>query len=394
MTPMPAPLVMTDPMSPGRFALSQSLLDHASIGVIVQGGDGGVIWANAAVAGVLGVDSADLIGRPLLGFVLDDDQALLTDDAQHLLSTGDTPAVREVRWLGTGGETRWVSTRVSLAIGDAGEPLLQGTPPERCLIYNLINITERKSTEAELAVVLEQLRARNIELERSNAELTQFAYVASHDLSEPLRVIAGHVELLARRYSGQLDADADRYIAFAIDGCSRMRALIDDLLRYSRAGRELVVEPVDLAAVLAQARITLGLAMNAVDASLTIDGTLPYVNGDRSQLTQVFTNLIGNAVKYGRPDVRPEVHVRAARHDGAWQVDVADNGIGIPADQRERIFRIFQRLHGRDIPGTGIGLAICRKVIEQHEGRIDVGDSIYGGALFSITFPDRAIISE
>jgi PAS domain S-box-containing protein len=170
MTPMPAPLVMTDPMSPGRFALSQSLLDHASIGVIVQGGDGGVIWANAAVAGVLGVDSADLIGRPLLGFVLDDDQALLTDDAQHLLSTGDTPAVREVRWLGTGGETRWVSTRVSLAIGDAGEPLLQGTPPERCLIYNLINITERKSTEAELAVVLEQLRARNIELERSNAE--------------------------------------------------------------------------------------------------------------------------------------------------------------------------------------------------------------------------------
>jgi light-regulated signal transduction histidine kinase (bacteriophytochrome) len=257
------------------------------------------------------------------------------------------------------------------------------------VIRQILDITDRRAAEQELARVHTELEVRNVELERSNEELTQFAYVASHDLSEPLRVIAGHVELLARRYEGQLDENADRYIAFAVDGCTRMRVLIEDLLTYSRAGREMQFQTVDVTNAVDQVRRTLGPALEESGGSLSIDGELPKVSADRTQLTQVLTNLVANSLKYCRLDLAPIVHV-SARHEGdSWRLEVADNGVGIPREHRERIFRIFQRLHGRDVPGTGIGLAICRKIVERHQGSIEVSDSSYGGTAFTICLPDR-----
>jgi light-regulated signal transduction histidine kinase (bacteriophytochrome) len=272
--------------------------------------------------------------------------------------------------------------------------LLYGEPPRPCVIRQILDITERKAAEGELARVLAELRRRNVELERSNEELTQFAYVASHDLSEPLRVIAGHVELLARRYEGQLDENADRYIAFAVDGCTRMRVLIEDLLSYSRAGREAQFQPVDVTEVMEQVRRNLGPALGESGGSLIVDGDLPTLTADRTQLVQVFTNLVANSLKYRRPDLAPAVHVSALHAEDSWRLEIADNGVGIPKEHRERIFRIFQRLHGRDIPGTGIGLAICRKIVERHQGTIEVGESPYGGTAFTIVLSDREALDN
>jgi light-regulated signal transduction histidine kinase (bacteriophytochrome) len=287
------------------------------------------------------------------------------------------------------GTLRWGSLRISIALAESGEPLLYGTPARPCLIRQVLDITAKRNAEEELALVLSELRERNVELERSNEELTQFAYVASHDLSEPLRVISGHVELLARKYEGQLDENADRYIAFAVDGCARMRVLIEDLLTYSRAGRELEFRNVDLARAVEQVCGNLGPALEECGGSVIVDGTLPTVSADGPQLVQVFTNLAANSLKYSRPDLAPIVHFSARQDANSWRIEVADNGIGISNEHRERIFRIFQRLHGREIPGTGIGLAICRKIIERHHGSIEVGESPYGGAAFTIVLPNR-----
>jgi PAS domain S-box-containing protein len=222
-------------------------------------------------------------------------------------------------------------------------------------------------------------RAR--ELERSNAELAEFAYVASHDLSEPLRTITSYLQLLRRRYAEALPADADAYVQRGIDSAERLRALIEDLLAYSRVGRnERPPEPVDLEALVA------GIA-----ASLTADidwDRLPTVPGDGRQLTQLLQNLISNGVKFVAPGAEPRVHVSAEALDGEWRIAVDDNGIGIEPDQTERIFGMFQRLHSRDaFPGTGIGLAIARKVVEGHGGRIWAEPRPEGGTRMAFTLP-------
>ena len=377
-----------------RFALSQSVLDHAPVGMVITSADEVVIWANRAMEDFLGVSRVHLVASPFLPYIHADDRGLLEADAAFLLAEEQIPEVREFRWLDRDGTTRWGSIRSSIAMAESGEPLLYGKPARPCVIRQILDITATRAAEQELAFVLAELRERNVELERSNEELTQFAYVASHDLSEPLRVIAGHVELLARRYEGQLDENADRYIAFAVDGCTRMRVLIEDLLTYSRAGREIEFQPVDVANALEQVRRNLGPALEKCGGSLTVDGTLPTLLADRTQLVQVLTNLIANSLKYCRPDLPPVVRV-SARHDkNSWRLEIADNGVGIPKEHRERIFRIFQRLHGRDVPGTGIGLAICRKIVERHQGSIEVGENPHGGAAFTVVFPDREILAN
>jgi signal transduction histidine kinase/CHASE3 domain sensor protein len=244
------------------------------------------------------------------------------------------------------------------------------------------DITERKRVEAALA---QHVR----ELARSNAELEQFAYVASHDLQEPLRMVASYTQLLARRYRGRLDADADEFIDFAVDGASRMQNLIEDLLSFSRVGtRGRPFEQVSGELVLDQALSQLRVTIEENGAEVT-HGPLPSVVGDASQLTQLLQNLIGNAIKF-RGREPPRVHVSARPEGQDWVFSVQDNGIGIDPQFRERIFVIFQRLHSRSrYPGTGIGLAICKKIAERHGGRIWVESKPGQGATFLFTLPQK-----
>jgi PAS domain S-box-containing protein len=231
--------------------------------------------------------------------------------------------------------------------------------------------------------------SRAAELERSNAELAQFAYVASHDLSEPLRMISSYLQLLRRRYHGRLDEDADAFIDYAVEGAGRMRALIEDLLTYSRAGRsQRPPEEVETAQLVAEVADTLR-GQAASEPPVIEWGELPAVVGDAAQLKQLFQNLIGNGVKFVAPGTRAHVRVGAARERDAWRFTVDDNGIGIEPRHLERVFGMFQRLQTRDeFPGTGIGLAIAKKVVEQHRGTIRAVVRPEGGTRFEFTLGD------
>ncbi|MBI4497863.1 MAG: GAF domain-containing protein [Chloroflexi bacterium] len=241
-------------------------------------------------------------------------------------------------------------------------------------------IAERRRAEA-------QLHATAAELERSNAELQQFAYVASHDLQEPLRMVASFTQLLARRYRGKLGPDADEFIAYAVDGATRMQRLIEDLLTYSRVGtRGRPFAPTDAAAVVDQVITDLEAAIRESGATVTRDA-LPTVLADPVQLGQLFQNLISNAIKFHR-DAPPRVHLSAERRDQQWVFSVQDNGVGIAPEHLDRIFVIFQRLHTRqEFPGTGIGLAICKKIVERHGGRIWAESQPGQGTTFFFTLP-------
>lgn len=232
----------------------------------------------------------------------------------------------------------------------------------------------------------EALRASAKELERSNAELAQFAYVASHDLQEPLRTITSYLGLIRRRYRGRLDADGDEFIGYALEGATRMSALIRDVLAYSRVGaRPREFAPTDCGALVAAAVTNLQALSAETRARISCDA-LPVVPGDDTQLGQLFQNLIGNALKFRRPGVVPEIAVSAERRGDAWLVRVRDNGIGIAPEQAARIFQVFQRLHTREeYEGTGIGLAVCKKIVERHGGRIWVESEPGLGATFLFT---------
>ena len=253
---------------------------------------------------------------------------------------------------------------------------------------------ELRDANARLSVELDERRRAELklaqyagDLARSNAELEQFAYVASHDLQEPLRMVASFTQLLAKRYAGRLDHDADEFIGFAVDGANRMQQLINDLLAYSRVGtRGKPLAPTDLNEVLGQVRANLHEAIKESGALVTND-PLPLVSGDEVQLIQLFQNLLANAIKF-QSDRTPLIHVSAQPQGNGWLLAVKDNGIGIAPEHRERIFAIFQRLHGRhEYPGTGIGLALCKKIVERHGGRIWVESVPDQGSTFYFNFP-------
>ncbi|GGS55811.1 sensor histidine kinase [Actinokineospora fastidiosa] len=232
-----------------------------------------------------------------------------------------------------------------------------------------------------------ELDLRTEDLARSNSELEQFAYVASHDLQEPLRKVASFCQLLERRYKGQLDERADQYIGFAVDGAKRMQVLINDLLAFSRVGRH-VNDHVLLSAadIVEQAKVNLAHALEDAGAEVEV-GDLPVVRGEAALLTAVFQNLIGNAVKF-RGEELPRIRVEAVRDGDFYEFSVSDNGIGIEPEYAERVFVIFQRLHGKEeYPGTGIGLAMCRKIIEYHGGRIWLDQEYASGTRFRFTLP-------
>lgn len=253
------------------------------------------------------------------------------------------------------------------------------TSEEVFVLAAIVDITERKRAELELL-------QRTEELARSNQDLEQFAYVASHDLQEPLRAVAGPLQLLQRRYQGQLDARADEFIAHAVDGATRMQKLIDDLLAYSRVGRSgASPQLTECGNVLDQALKSLSVGLQESGAQIN-RGELPSVLAIPTQLTLLFQNLIGNAVKFRHSDRPVQIDIGARRQGGDWVISVKDNGIGIDPQYFERIFLIFQRLHGRaEYPGTGIGLALCKRIVEQHGGRIWVESALGSGTTFFFT---------
>jgi PAS domain S-box-containing protein len=246
------------------------------------------------------------------------------------------------------------------------------------------DITDRKQTELKL-------QNQKQDLARSNAELQQFAYVASHDLQEPLRMITSYLELLERRYKGQLDERADKFIAYAVDGATRMQTLINDLLSYSRVGTSTQDwKTIDCEKILQNVLINLHLSIVQSNAVITHDA-LPKVNADPSQLTQLFQNLISNAIKFHREAETPQIHIGVDCNNGKWLFSVQDNGIGMESQYLERIFIIFQRLHSKtEYPGTGIGLAVCKKIIERHGGHLRVESQPDQGSTFYFTLPKTA----
>ncbi len=239
------------------------------------------------------------------------------------------------------------------------------------------------------AYLLEQETRQRQELARSNADLEQFAYVASHDLQEPLRMVASYLQLIERRYKKHLDQDAEEFITYAVEGATRMQALINDLLSYSRIGtRGQPFKLIDSNAILKRVLDNLRIASETSQAVITSD-PLPHVVADTTQLTQLFQNLISNAMKF-RGEDPPRIHITAQNEAGAWRFAVHDNGIGIDMEYGDRIFLIFQRLHNRaQYSGTGIGLAICKKIVERHDGQIWVESKPGEGSTFFFTLPDR-----
>jgi light-regulated signal transduction histidine kinase (bacteriophytochrome) len=249
-------------------------------------------------------------------------------------------------------------------------------------VHEQTSLAQAKQLEETLA----ELRVTAADLARSNADLEQFAYVASHDLQEPLRMVASYTQLLAQRYRHKLDADADEFIGYAVSGAERMQLLISDLLTYSRVGsRGVPPSRVSAGASLDRAIQNLGSAIAESGAQISFD-SMPTVMADGAQLAQVFQNLLGNALKF-RSEEPPRVHVSAEATDGAWLFRVSDNGVGIDPVYFPRLFQIFQRLHGKKVPGTGIGLATCRRIIERHRGRIWVESEPGKGTTFCFTLP-------
>lgn len=240
--------------------------------------------------------------------------------------------------------------------------------------------TVRKQAEDDLKQTME-------ELIRSNNDLEQFAYVASHDLQEPLRMVASYVQLLAKRYRGRLDEKAETYMDFAVDGAKRMQELIEDLLSYGRISHGAEFKLIDTNAVLADAMATIGDEIMASGGAIETE-KLPLVWGDRMQLLMLFKNLLGNAIKYHKKDLPPQVQVSVRQEGEEWVFSVKDNGIGVEPEYFERIFQIFQRLHTRDqYPGTGIGLAACKKIVERHHGRIWIESEPGAGSTIFFTIP-------
>lgn len=310
----------------------------------------------------------------------------------------------EIKNRAKDGSFYWVDTTIVPIVGDAGQ-LLQFVA-----IRN--DITERKQAEAALRQLndelerqvqarTQELERRAQELERSNAELEQFAYVASHDLQEPLRTVSSFTELLAQEYGDRLDGEAEEYIEFIVDGALRMQQLVKDLLLFSRVNsRGKAFAPTVCKTVLERVLSNLQFAIIQSEGQITHD-PLPDVYADESQVQQLLQNLISNALKF-RAEAPPHVHISATENaenadqpSGGWTFCVSDNGIGIEPEYREQIFEIFQRLHSRRIyAGTGIGLAICRKIVQRHGGQIWVEDSAEKGAAFYFTLPSKPELTD
>ncbi len=370
------------PPSPGiAWAPAEAvrLLDCALDAIVGCAPDGTIRFFNTAAERLYGRARVEVLGAPL---------ALLFDPAQ---GGADTAAARHV--LGGGGVPHRESVHahadgspIEVSVTFSPLPGADGGVGGCSLVVR--DVAARRLVERELARTRQLLEEHAVELTRSNADLEQFAYVASHDLSEPLRTITGMLSLLEQETAGRLAPDALDYIRRAVSGAERMRRLIDDLLRFGRVGRAVPArEPVELEAVLAAAVESLGAAVRPA-CTVVATTPLPVVTGDRDALRQVLENLISNGLKFGSGP-GPRVEVSARRGQGAWEITVADDGIGIPPRHATRVFEVFKRLHTRDAyEGTGIGLAIVQRLVERGGGRAWVEAHDGPGARLTFSVPD------
>lgn len=339
------------------FELSQDMLCTADP-------EGFFVDLNPAWQRTLGYTEEELRAQPFVALVHPDDRERTATEAASIFEDNATVDF-ENRYLAKDGSLRWL--RWSSVLGDDGMIYARAT-----------DITQKKAIESKL-------QETAADLARSNDELKQFAYIASHDLNEPLRTISGFAQLLERRYEDVVDERGRDYIRRMVGGTERMQSLISDLLKYSRAGRpESELEPVDTAAIASAVLQDLEEVIAERGASVRID-PLPTVAGDPNQLHQLFQNLISNGLKFTNGEA-PQLAISADREPGAWRFAVADNGIGIEPEQRDRIFGAFERLHSRDeYAGTGIGLAICKKIVARHGGEIHAEANEGGGTRFVFT---------
>ena len=324
---------------------------------------------NAGWQATLGHSAEELSAVPYVDFVHPDDRASTLTEAARLIVGMDTISF-ENRYRCKDGSYKWLLWRAHADF-------------ENKLIYAVArDITERKRAD-------DLLKAMAAELARSNDELSEFAYVASHDLQEPLRMVASFLQLLEKRYEGVLDADGKKFIRFAVDGAKRMQALIHDLLTLSRVQtRARPGVPTDCAKIFRNVMDNLQIAIAEAGATVTCD-SLPVVMADSTQLAQLFQNFLDNALKFrGAEAVR--IHVGAVRRVAGWEFSVSDNGVGIEPQFFDRIFGIFQRLHtGNESSGTGIGLAVCKKIVDRHAGRIWIESKPGSGSTFFFSIPDK-----
>jgi PAS domain S-box-containing protein len=347
----------------------RGLLEAAPDAMVVVNQAGEIVLLNVQAEKQFGYSRDELLGQKVKNIIPEGFAERLIADA--LRSAEDARAQK----IGTGIE---LSGRRKDGSAFPIEIMLSPLEsPEGFLVTAAIrDISVRKQSEAHLLLKMD-------ELNRSNEELRQFAYIASHDLQEPLRMVASYTQLLSRRYKGKLDADADEFIAYAVDGANRMQRLIQDLLTYSRVGTKGInLADISSEKALQHALANLHGAIGDSAAVVTHD-PLPDVMADEGQLTQLFQNLVGNGIKYHSTEL-PRVHISAARQGGRkWLFSVKDNGLGIDKQYFERIFGMFQRLHKREeFAGTGIGLAICKKIVERHGGHISVESQPGQGSTF------------
>lgn len=368
-----------------RTASRYSAINRAAPGAIITADAGGVIdeW-NPAAEAIFGWTAAEICGQPMTLIVPERHRAGHREGMARAIAAG-RPRQPNKTWELEGLRKDGTEFPAELFVDVFS---IDGVP--HC-VGIVRDITPRKHMEAQLA-------AQRAELQRSNDDLQQFAYAASHDLQEPLRMVDKFVGLLAEKYRGRLDDQADRYIGFAVDGARRMRHLIDDLLCYSRVTtKAAAAEPVDVFAAFEGVVGDLAGLIDREEARVLLATALPPAFGEPFQVRQLLQNLIANGIKFHRPGVPPVVTVACAGAadeaggrggSSCWHFTVADNGIGIPSDQRGKLFQLFTRLHAREeYEGTGIGLAICKKIVERHGGRIWIEGEPGEGSTFHFTLP-------
>jgi PAS domain S-box-containing protein len=357
----------------------RGLLEAAPDAMVLMNTDGIVVLLNLQAEKQFGYRRDELAGQPLRT-IIPEVWTAIANVKQRVAGALRSAANSTAQEIGAGIEFDGrrkdgseLPIEITLSILQSAEGLL--------VTVAIRDITTRKKAEAQLLQTVQ-------ELNRSNEELGQFAYIASHDLQEPLRMVASYTQLLSKRYKGKLDADADEFIAFAVDGANRMQLLIQDLLAYSRIGtkgRDLLDTSSEEA--LRRALINLGGAIEGSGALVTHD-PLPHVLADERQLVQLFQNLVGNAIKYQSAGV-PKVHISVRNAETKWLFSVSDNGLGIEPKYFDKIFGMFQRLHRREeFAGTGIGLAICKKIVERHGGNISVESQLGQGSTFRFALAD------
>jgi PAS domain S-box-containing protein len=352
----------------------EALVHSAMDAILTVDEQQNIVMFNAAAEKMFRCSQAEALGQPIGRFIPQRFRAAHTVHVRKFGETGVTARAMNklgaLRALRADGEEFPMEASISHAYAGG----------RAFFTIILRDITERERAEKKLA-------EKMAELARSNADLEQFAYIASHDLQEPLRMVAAYTQLLAERYRGQLDENADKYIGYASEGALRMQSLVQDLLAFSRVGRNGgACSHVDCNAAMDEVLLSLGPAMQESGAVVT-QGALPTVWADRSRLTQVFQNLIGNAIKFRRKEA-PAISVRAEKAGEDWVFSVSDNGIGIAPEHAQNVFVVFQRLHTRtEYPGNGIGLAICKKIIEHGGGKIWVETAADHGSIFKFTIP-------